>query len=127
MLANAEKYKAEDEEVAKRVAAKNGVESYAYSLKNTLTEQGDKFSAEDKATLEAKVNETITALESMDSASIEEFESLQKDIESVAQPIMTRFYGAAGGAGGMPGAGAAPGGFPGGAAGNDEPSVEEVD
>jgi len=126
MLANAEKYKAEDEEVAKRVAAKNGVESYA-SLKNTLTEQGDKFSAEDKATLEAKVNETITALESMDSASIEEFESLQKDIESVAQPIMTRFYGAAGGAGGMPGAGAAPGGFPGGAAGNDEPSVEEVD
>jgi len=58
MLANAEKYKAEDEEVAKRVAAKNGVESYAYSLKNTLTEQGDKFSAEDKATLEAKVSFT---------------------------------------------------------------------
>jgi heat shock protein 1/8 len=68
MLAEAEKYKAEDEEAASRVQAKNGVESYAYSLKSTLAENGDKF-GEDKATLEAKVEETIKALDTMESAS----------------------------------------------------------
>jgi hypothetical protein len=30
--------------VANRVSKKNGVESYAYSLKSTLAESGDKFS-----------------------------------------------------------------------------------
>merc|ERR1712113_991371 len=35
MLAEAEKYKEEDEAEAARIQAKNGLESYAYSLKNT--------------------------------------------------------------------------------------------
>ena len=52
------------------------------------------------------------------------------ELESVANPIMMKAYGAAGGApGGMPGAGGAPGGFPGGAGGpagasDDGPSIE---
>ena len=89
MLAEAEKYKAEDDEVAARVLAKNGVESYAYSLKTTLNENGDKF-GDDKAVLEAKVEETTKALDTMESASKEEFEALQKELESVASPIMQR-------------------------------------
>lgn len=65
----------------------------------------------------------------MESASKEEFEALQKELEGVANPIMQRFYGAGGGPGG---AGAAPGGFPGagaapGAGADAGPSVEEVD
>lgn len=86
MLSEAEKYAAEDAEVAERVAAKNGVESYAYSLKSTIDQNGDKFDAEDKKTLEEKVDETIKALDTMESASKEEFESLQKDLESVSNP-----------------------------------------
>merc|ERR1712063_44186 len=38
MLAEAEKYKAEDEAEAARIGAKNGLESYAYSLKNTISD-----------------------------------------------------------------------------------------
>lgn len=69
-------------------------------------------------------------------ASKEEYESKQKELEEVANPIMMKFYqqqqgGAApGGAapGGFPGApGAAPGGFPGSTAETDGPSIEEVD
>jgi len=131
MLAEAEKYKAEDEEAASRVQAKNGVESYAFSLKSTLSENGDKFSAEDKEALDKQVNDTIQRLETMETASKEEFEELQKELEGVANPIMQRFYASSGGApGGMPGAGGAPGGFPGAAGGagkDDGPSVEEVD
>lgn len=127
MLAEAEKYKAEDEEAAARVTAKNGLESYAYSLKNTISENADKFEASDKETLESKVDEVIKAMDSMESASKEEFESLQKELEGVANPIMTKFYSQSGAPSGQ-----APGGFPGagGAApnqGSDGPQVEEVD
>jgi len=128
MLAEAEKYAEEDKLVAERVTAKNGLESYAYSLKSTLNEQADKFEADDKETLEKKVNEVISSLDTMESASKEEFEAMQKELEAVANPIMTKFYGAQGGAPG----GGAPGGFPGAggqpASGADSgPSVEEVD
>ncbi|ODN84539.1 hsp72-like protein [Cryptococcus amylolentus CBS 6039] len=128
MLADAEKFKAEDEAAAATVQAKNGLESYSYSLKTTLSDNADKFDAEDHKTLTAKVDEVISALDTMETASKEEFESLQKELEAVANPIMTKFYGAQGGA-----PGGAPGGFPGaGAEGaapahEDGPSVEEVD
>jgi len=127
MLAEAEKYADEDKEAAERVQAKNALESYSYSLKNTISENGDKFDASDKETLETKVNEVISALDTMETATKTEFEELQKELEQVANPIMQKLY-AAGGApeggapGGFPGAGGAPG-----AKTDDGPSVEEVD
>jgi len=136
MVQEAEKYKAEDEAAASRITAKNGLESYAYNLRNTLTDDklASKFDPADKTKLETAVNETISWLDSSQEASKEEYESRQKDLEGVANPIMQRLYGSAGGApgGGFPGAGfpgaGAPGGFPdAGAGGEDGPSVEEVD
>ena len=86
MVKQAEQFAAEDAEVHERVSAKNACESYAYSLKSTLSENGDKF-GDDKATLEAKVEETIKALDTMESASKEEFESLRKELEGVAVSV----------------------------------------
>jgi len=40
--------------------------------------------------LEAKVNEVISALDTMETATKTEFEELQKELESVASPIMVR-------------------------------------
>lgn len=100
-------------------------------MKQTLGENADKFQGDDHATLQSKVDEVIKQLDTMESASKEEFEALQKELEGVANPIMQRFYSSGGapggGGGGMPGG--APGGFPGagGAGGDDGPSVEEVD
>ena len=122
---------AEDELAAARITAKNGLESYAYNLRNTLTDPatGDKFPADDKAKLETAVNESISWLDASQEASKEEYEEKQKELEAIANPIMQKLYGAAGGApGGFPGGapgGGAPGGFPG--ASEDGPSVEEVD
>jgi heat shock protein 1/8 len=70
------------------VQSKNALESYSYSLKSTLSENGDKFDAADKETLQTKVDEVIAALDTMESASKEEFESMQKELEQVANPIM---------------------------------------
>ena len=124
---------AEDEAAAARISAKNGLESYAYNLRNSLTDDklADKFDAADKSKLEAAVNETIQWLDNSQEASKEEYEEKQKELEGIANPIMQKLYASAGGApGGFPGGapGGAPGGFPGaGAGGEDGPSVEEVD
>ncbi|KXS12779.1 70 kDa heat shock protein 3 [Gonapodya prolifera JEL478] len=139
MVNEAEKYKAEDEEAATRIQSKNALESYAFNLRNTLQDDKlkEKFSAEDKSTLEKAVDETIQWLDRSHEASKEEFESKQKELEEVANPIMRRLYGdgGPGGPGGFPGGGfpgaGGPGGFPGaggadGGAGSG-PTVEEVD
>ncbi|CDO53804.1 hypothetical protein DV451_001033 [Geotrichum candidum] len=130
MVSDAEKFKEEDEKEAARIAGKNGLESYSYSLKNTLSEEKfkEKVSAEDREKLEKAIDETIAWLDDNQTAATEEFTDKQKELEGVANPILMNFYGAEGGAPG----GAAPGGFPGaapGAAGpgGDGPTVEEVD
>lgn len=133
MVNDAEKYKKEDEEAAARITAKNGLESYAYNLRNSTQDEklASKFEADDKEKLDKAISETIAWLDASQEGSKEEYEEKQKELEAVANPIMQRLYGAAGGPpggapGGFPGAGGAPGGFPG--AGADEgPSVEEVD
>jgi len=141
MVNDAEKYKDEDEKEKNRIQARNSAESYAYSLRNTLNEESikDKIDAADKTKLEGAINEMISWLDSNQTASTEEFEGRQKDLEAVASPIMMKIY-QQGGAGGMPGGGmpgggmpggGMPGGFPGGAGGpaggNEGPVVEEVD
>ncbi|KAJ4422860.1 Hsp70 chaperone [Gnomoniopsis sp. IMI 355080] len=133
MLAEAEKYKDEDEAEANRVSAKNGLESYAYSLRNTLSDPkvDEKLEADDKEKLNNEISAVVTWLDENQTATREEYEDKQKELEGVANPIMMKFYGANGGAGGMPGMpGGMPGGAPGaapGAGGDDGPTVEEVD
>ena len=133
MLSEAEKYKEEDEKEGQRVAAKNGLESYAYSLRNTLSDSkvDEKLDAGDKEKLKAEIDRIVSWLDENQQASREEYEEHQKELEGVANPIMMKFYGGAGGPGapggapgGFPGAGGAPGGAPG---GDDGPTVEELD
>ncbi|KAJ6096740.1 hypothetical protein N7486_007486 [Penicillium sp. IBT 16267x] len=104
MLAEAEKYKAEDEAESGRIQAKNGLESYAYSLKNTLSEGKLQISEDDKKKVEEKISEVISWLDNNQTAEKEEYESQQKELEGVANPIISAAYG---GAAGAPGAGGA--------------------
>jgi len=136
MLSEAEKFKEEDEAEGRRVAAKNGLESYAYSLRNTLADSkvDEKLDASDKETLKAEIDKIVSWLDENQQATREEYEEHQKELEGVANPIMMKFYGAGGApGGGAPGGfpGGAPGGFPGaggpGATHDDGPTVEEVD
>jgi L1 cell adhesion molecule like protein len=143
LVKEAEKYKNEDEQVKKRVEAKNGLENYCYSIKNTLKDEKlkDKFSNEEKESIEKAVEETIKWIESNPNAHAEEYEKKQKDLEGVFTPIITKVYQATGGApggpeGGFPGGpGGFPGGFPGGPGGfpggntgaGKGPQVDDVD
>jgi len=142
MVNDAEKYKSEDDKTRKKVEAKNGLENYAFSMRNTIRDEkvAGKLEAQDKATIEKAVDEAISWLDKNQLGEVEEFEQKQKELEAVCNPIITKMYQAGGGAGpeGFPGAGfpgGAGAGFPGGAgagpapnsSGRSGPTVEEVD
>jgi len=122
MVRDAEKFKREDEVQRERVEAKNHLENYAYSLRNTVRDEqlAAKFSDADKATLNGAVDAALKWVEEHAQASKEEFEAQQKELEGKCMPIMAKLGGAGGdGEGPMPGGdgGFPGGGFPGGAGG----------
>ena len=134
MVAEAEKYKSEDEEHKKKVEAKNGLENYAYSMRNTISDEktGAAIPAEDKETINKAVDETITWLDNNQLAEVEEFTDKQKELEGICNPIISKMYQGAGGAPGaggpMPDMGGAAGGMPTEDAGAGAgPKIEEVD
>merc|ERR1712037_693273 len=124
MVADAEKFKAEDEVQKERISAKNGLESYCFNMKATIDDEKvkDKISDADKKAINDKCDEAIKWLDGNQLGEKEEFTDKQKEVEAVCSPIVTKLYQGAGGApGGMPGAGT-------GATGKgDGPTIEEVD
>jgi heat shock protein 1/8 len=132
MVADAEKYKVDDEKEVQRISSKNGLESYAYQAKAAVEDDKvkDKITEDERKSVLDKCNETIAWLDASQSAEKDEYDHKQKELEKVFNPVITKIYGAAGGAGGMPGGmpGGFPGGAPTGAAGEaGGPTIEEVD
>merc|ERR1719267_140500 len=114
-----------------RIEAKNGLENYAYSMKNTISEpsMADKLAPEDKSAIEAAISSATTWLDTHQNAEKEEYETKQKELEGVVMPILQKMGGGA--PGGMPGmSGFNPGGMggaPPGPGGDDGPKIEEID
>merc|ERR1739849_39514 len=93
----------------------------------------DKIGESDRETITKKCDEIIKWLDANQLAEVEEFQDKQKEVEGVCNPIITKLYQSAGGAGGMPDMGGMPGGMPGaggappsGGSGSG-PTTEEVD
>ena len=117
MVADAEKFKDEDELIRKRVDAKNSLEGYLYNLKSTLDDEKvkDKISEEDKTSVLESVNNAMSWVDSHQSEEASVYEEKQKEVESVANEIMKKLYAEGGAPGGMPNM---PGGMP--------PNMEEM-
>merc|ERR1712172_466180 len=119
MVADAEKFKAEDDQQKERISAKNGLESYCFNMKSTV--EDDKFkgkiSESDLKTISEKCQETIGWLDQNQTAEIDEYKHKQKEIEGICNPIISKLYQQ----------GEAPqNGMPSGQT-NSGPNVEEVD
>jgi len=133
MVNDAEKFKADDEKQKERISSKNGLESYCFNMKTTIEDEKmkDKISDDDRKAINDKCDEAIKWLDANQLAEVEEFNEKQKEVEAVCNPIITKLYGAAGGApGGMPdmgGMGGAGGAAPGAGQGGAGPTIEEVD
>ncbi|KAJ3918969.1 Hsp70 protein-domain-containing protein [Lentinula edodes] len=120
VVSEADKYKVENEAATAWIAVKNALESYPYNLRHPLSDEklADNFSPEDKAKLTTHVDETIKWRDESQDALKDDHKQKQKELEAIANPIMRKLYGAAGGpdVGGFLGAGVEEG-----------PSVERVE
>merc|ERR1712038_1875455 len=96
MIDDAAKFEEEDKLVKDKVEAKNGLESYAYSLKRQIEDKeqlGGKISEEDKEKIQTVVDEKLEWLKDHEEATTEEFNNIKKEIEEVANPIISKLYG----------------------------------
>lgn len=136
MLADAEKHKDEDAAEALRIQAKNELEAYVYSSKSAINDESikSKLTEEDIKSAKEVIAKGEEYVDNNTTATKDEFEAHMQEMKTVLDPIMTKCYAGAdgAGAGGMPGGmGGMPGGMPGGAgasgAGGADPEIEEVD
>merc|ERR1712061_333054 len=101
MINDAEKFADEDAKLKGKVEARNELESYAYSLKNQLSDKeklGGKLSDEETAKIEEVINEKIAWLEENADADAEELKAQKKEMEDIVQPIIAKLYQGQGGA-----------------------------
>jgi L1 cell adhesion molecule like protein len=99
MVKEAEKFKDQDEAIKKKIEAKNGLEGYCYSVRNSLNNEqiNNAISQADKDAINKEINDCLGWMGNNHEASAGEIESKQKEIESKIMPMMQRAYeGAAG-------------------------------
>jgi len=87
MVAEAEKFKAEDDENRERVESKNKLEAYIYGLKSSMDQIKD---GEDKKTMESTVETALEWLDEHAMGTKDEFETKQKELEELVMPIMMK-------------------------------------
>ena len=132
MVAEAEEFAEADEREKQKIESRNGLESYLYNVKNSISETLEgKLSDEDRESLTSAVDEALTWMEDHPAAEKEEYDEKQKEVEAIVNPIMKKAYESSSG-------GAGPDGMGGGVeeddwmgedmdGADDGPSVEEVD
>lgn len=89
--ADAEKFKAEDEKKKKEIDELNQLETFAFSVKNTLENEQfkDKFTEEQKNEIKPLLDELNEKLKTRD---LEQIRPAKENLEKVFQPIITKIY-----------------------------------
>jgi heat shock protein 5 len=111
MLKEAKEFEEQDKITKEKIDAKNSLENYIYSMKNTVEDKekgiGNKISESEKESITNALKEAQEWLNANPEAEKEDYESHLKELQQVCDPIIGKLYKQAGGPGG-PGAG--PGG-----------------
>lgn len=95
MLAEAERYRDEDEKQREKVTARNQLESYVFGVKQAVDQAGDKLTETEKQTLRDRCEETIKWLDANSLAEKDEYEHRMKELNKVCSPLMTKIHGGA--------------------------------
>jgi len=98
MVADAERFKGEDDKQKERIAAKNGLESFIFNLKSSLDNQEikSKLSTEELSRAQTALDEALKWMDANQLAEKEEFEDKQKELETMSKPFMSKIYGQTG-------------------------------
>lgn len=108
MLADAEKFREDDEKQQKKIQSRNQLESYIFGCKQAVEDApAGKLTDDDKKIVRDKCTKELAWLDGNSLAEKEEFEDHLKETQKVCSPIMAKLHG--------------------GAQGGAKPTVEEVD
>lgn len=96
MLAEAERYREDDEMQREKIAARNSLEGYVFSVKQALDQAADKLTDSEKSSVRSKCDEVIQWLDANALAEKEEFEHTMKELTQICSPVMMKLHGAGG-------------------------------
>ena len=93
MVKEGEKFKEDDEKQHAIIEARNGLENYCYNLRNSQDDIKDKLEEEDFNKVKEGVDTTLEWLDNTDdNLTKDDYENKQKELESICNPIMKKFY-----------------------------------
>lgn len=92
MVAEAERYKEEDDRQRERVAARNQLETYIFNVKQAVDDAGDKLSAQDKESVRNDCEAALRWLDNNTLAEKDEFQQKLKDLQQVCSPVMSKIH-----------------------------------
>ena len=106
MLREAKEFEEQDKITKERIDAKNSLENYIYSMKNTVEDKekgvGAKLSEDEKETIGNALKEAQDWLNANREAEKDEYETHLKDLQKICDPIIGKLYQQQGG---QPGSG----------------------
>ena len=122
MLADAEKFKDEDENAKQTIDARNSYENLVYQMKSTLSDEKMASLIDEtlKTDLTKIIDESTSWLDSNQMASKEEYESRLKEFQEAMKPLQEKMMASMGGQG-------MPGGMPDVSDMQTGPNIDEVD
>jgi len=91
MVKDAEEFAEEDKMAKEKIDARNQLDNFVYSVKNSVNDPeklADKLSDEDKETVKTALEEVEEWLKTNGDATKEEFEEKQKELEETVNPIL---------------------------------------
>ncbi|OHT15111.1 Heat shock cognate 71 kDa protein [Tritrichomonas foetus] len=94
MISDAEKYKEADEEIRKKIEAKNSLEGYCFGVRNSLSNEqfSSALSQTDKDMINKEINDTLSWIETNSDANVSDYENKRKELENKLMPIMQNGY-----------------------------------
>lgn len=100
MIKDAEQFAEQDKRVKEKIDAKNSLENYIYSMKNTVEDKeklADKLAEGEKDTILNAIKEHQEWMSANSDAEKEDYETHLKDLQKVCDPIIAKIYKQTGG------------------------------
>lgn len=92
MLADAERYKAEDERQKERISSRNQLEGYLFNVKQAVEDAGTKLTESDKSEVRNKCQEFLRWLDGNQMAEKEEYDHKLQELQNFCMPFMKKMH-----------------------------------
>lgn len=95
MIRDAEKFADQDKALKEKIDAKNSLENYVYTMRNTIEDKeklADKIEADDKDKIKEALQTAQDWLKEHEEAEKEDLEAQLKELQSVCDPIIAKVY-----------------------------------